>query len=260
MAATADVVVEAREHSVNLCSIATVTQLCTAYSAQNPVPTETRDPQCKGRMKSLLLLLGFMCIISCFVFASMGYIELKSCPASSKDPNTNNCKENSIQFKQAQNYRLSAALLFILGICIIVGFIWMVKRDNRGQQYIVRTDVVVSDVTEEGLLKTPAPVLPHPRSQLHRLVYDEISEVSQNDLPHYESAMKLNKEGNEERPSITCSCEMINLKGVLMESVSVQVDEDEVNPPPTYSQAILHEDDEQQQNVEGQNHEELDNG
>lgn len=260
MAAPADVVVEAREHSVNMCSIGTVTQLCTQCSAHDTVPTETRDSTCKGRMKSLLLLIGFVCIISCFVFASMGYIELKSCPASSKDPNTNNCKESSIQFKQAQNYRLSAALLFILGICIIVVFIWMVKKDSRGQQYIVRTDIVVSDVTEEGLLKTPAPELPHPRSQLHRLVYDEISEVSQNDLPHYESALKLNKLANEGKPSVTCSCEMINLKGVVMESVSVQVDEDEINPPPTYSEALLHEEDEEQQNLEGQNHEELDNG
>ncbi|XP_031564913.1 uncharacterized protein LOC116300228 [Actinia tenebrosa] len=260
MLAPADVVAEAREHSVNLCSIGTVTQLC----AQ--VPAETRDSNCKGRMKSLLLLIGFMCIVSCFVFASMGYIELKSCPPGSKEPDTNNCKEDSSQFKLAQNYRLSAALLFILGICIIVVFIWMVKKDNRGQQYVVRTDVVVSDVTEEGLLKTPAPELPHPRSQLHRIVYEEISESSQNDLPHYESALKLNKETNQRRPSVTCSCEMLSLKGVVMESVSVQVDEDDINPPPSYSQALLHEVDEGQENLEerenleGQNHEELDNG
>jgi hypothetical protein len=247
MAETTDVVVE---------TVETREQFCSESPASDQEPETTRTSNCQARIKSVLLLAGFMCIVSCFVFASLGYIELKSCPASAQDASTKSCNNNSYQFKQAQSYRLAAALLFIVGICIIIVFIWMVKKDNRAPQYVVRTDVVVSDVTEEGLLKTPAPELPHPRSQLHRVVYERISDTttSQNDLPHYESALKLNKQGDDKTLGVTSLSETINLRGVVMESVSVQVDEDEINPPPSYSQALL------QADADAQNIEELDNG
>ena len=212
-----------------------ITEICdTGRESPNEQTIAQTDAKCRRKLKTIFLGLGFTCIVVCFIFAALGYMKFRSCPPDVK------CEKDPEKFSQAQNYRLGAALLFIVGICLIIGFIWLVKRENSTQEFVLRQDVLVSDVTAEGLMKTPAPELPHPLSQVHNLVYeipaDEFeTKQSTSDLPHYESAMKLSSEG---KSSVNPDGEIITIKGVEMESVSTQVDEDDIIPPPTYLQAI----------------------
>jgi len=67
-----------------------------------------RQPKWKCKLKSLFLGLGFACVITCFVFASLGYMKLRNCPSNIK------CEQNSAKFSEAQNFRLAAAFLFIV--------------------------------------------------------------------------------------------------------------------------------------------------
>lgn len=215
-----------------------ISEVCNnGHSSSDEQVTTSADSKCKAKLKTAFLFLGFTCIIVCFIFAAMGYMKFRSCPANEK------CNRDPEKFSEAQNYRLGAALLFIVGICLIIGFVWLVKRENASQEYVIRpNNVVVSDVTAEGLLKTPAPELNHPLSQLHNLVYEmppEETVLLTDDLPRYESAIKLSiGSESEEKSSVTPEGEVVTIKGVQMESVSTQVDEDDIIPPPSYMKAL----------------------
>lgn len=186
----------------------------------------------RKRFKAIILGLGFSCIVICFIFATLGYTtKFRTCSAQGK------CEKDIEKFSKAQNYRLAAALLFIIGMCLIVCFVWLVKNDGHGAELIERPDVVVSDVTAEGLLKTPAPALIHPISQVHNLVYDVplLEKLAKNDLPHYETVVKVHNEG---KSSVTPDGKIITINGIETESVCIQVDEDDINPPPSYLKAL----------------------
>ncbi|EDO30259.1 predicted protein [Nematostella vectensis] len=195
--------------------------------------------------KYIVLILSLLCIIGCFIFASMGYtMKLNNCDGPPKQGEV--CRENekSPMFEQARQFRVAAAVLFIAAMILVVTVLWATKQEtDRNRQMSRNQAVLVSAVTAEGLLKTDAPDLPHPHVQVHHTLEEVCQLCADESLPKYETALHCASIGTSKTASLTHSgrttpdMEIDNDSSTNI-SVYVQVDEDELNPPPTYLEAI----------------------
>lgn len=123
-------------------------------SENNDVLRKLLSRRCKKWLQVATIVLGFVSIGECFILVSLSYILFRDCE---------DCKPKAEDQRKIKLMRVSATVLFLIGILIIALSMRCKVRKNS-----LAPQVVVSEIPAEDLEKSPAPVLPYnhlPRRQ-----------------------------------------------------------------------------------------------
>lgn len=174
------------------------------------------------RLSCFCVTLGLLSMSSCFVLAYFAFETLGDCGKRNKD-----CELSPTKYQLARDFRISAASLFILGIFIIIVTLYKYRK-VANEHNRRKTQTMISYVTECGRLKTPVTPASSRRS-FFPVDNIPVSELKDG-LPEYEMTVNIDSAGGASA-----------IETGVVDALK-PIDEDIVNPPPSYDEALNFED------------------
>ncbi|XP_032222218.1 uncharacterized protein LOC116604258 [Nematostella vectensis] len=187
----------------------------------------------KRFVNKLLVLLGFLLIIGCFVMASFAYIFLEDCRG---------CSDDAPELYMAKVFRFLSAALFLVGV-FMVAFSVCNYRDSAGISRYgdsdnlrrISLETVACVITEAAMEKSPARLLSGGANSSSRLnstgvLGCEITELTNGGATSETSGGVINQAASVSKHRLFRRLSSLAIPRTL--------DEDSANPPPSYEQAL----------------------